>query len=105
MGSFPDMYNDPFKKYHITLEKVHSECIYHESCIWGHYGYFPFNKNSGLKFRKFNLPNGAVHSGCTDPTQATARLVIVLVSRIQKSGTVKNNLVKWKGTFRSDRPR
>ena len=24
-----------------------------------------------------------VHSGCTDPTQATARLVIVSVSRIQ----------------------
>ena len=25
-----------------------------------------------------------VHSGCTDPTQATARLVIVLIGRIQK---------------------
>ena len=66
-------------------------------------GRFPFNKNSGLKFRK-NKPNGTVHSGCTDPTQATARLVIVLVTRIQKSGT-GNNFVKRKGTFRSDRPK
>ena len=53
--------------------------------------------NSGLKFRKFRVRNGTGHSDCT-ATQATARLVIVLVSRIQKSGTVK-----WKGTFRSDR--
>ena len=30
----------------------------------------PFNKNSGLKFRKFHVPNGALHSGCTAPTQA-----------------------------------
>ena len=55
--------------------------------------------NSGLKFRKFRVRNGTVHSDCT-ATQATARLVIVLVSRIQKSATVK-----WKGTFRSDRPK
>ena len=34
-----------------------------------------------------------VHYDCTDPTQATARLVIVLVSRIQKSGTGNNNFV------------
>ena len=33
------------------------------------------------------MPNGMVHSRCTDLTQATAHLVIVLVSRIQKSGT------------------
>ena len=46
-----------------------------------------------------------VHSDCTDPTQATKRVVIVLVSRIQKSGTGNNNFVKWKGTFRSDRPK
>ena len=26
MGSFPDMYNDAFEKYHSTLEKVHFEC-------------------------------------------------------------------------------
>ena len=42
-------------------------------------------------------------SGSTDPTQATTRLVTVLVSRIQKSCTGDNSLVKWKGTFRSDR--
>ena len=48
---------------------------------------FPFNKNSALKFRKLHVLNGTVHSGCTETTQATARLVIVLESRIQKSGT------------------
>ena len=51
------------------------------------------------------MPNGAVHSGCTDLTQATARLVIVLVSRIQQGGTGENNFVKWKGTFQSDQPK
>ena len=66
-------------------------------------GCFLFNKNSGLKFRIFHVPNGTVHSACTDPTKATARLVIVLESRIQKSGIGDNNFVKWKGTFRSDR--
>ena len=50
-------------------------------------------------------PNGSVHSGCIDPTQATARLVIVLVTRIQGSSTGNNNFVKWKGTFRSYRPK
>ena len=49
------------------------------------------------------MSSGAVHSGCTDATQATARLVIVLLSRIQKSDTGDNNFVKWKGTFGSDR--
>ena len=33
----------------------------------------------------FHVPKETVHSGCTDPTQATARLVTVFVSRIQKS--------------------
>ena len=42
------------------------------------------------------MPNRTVHSGCIHPTQATALLVIVLVSRIQKSGTGDNNFVKWK---------
>ena len=50
----------------------------------GAFGRFPFNKNSGLKLRKFQVPNGMVHSGCTHPTQATTCLVIVLVSRIQQ---------------------
>ena len=73
--------------------------------VAGNHGRFPFNKNSCLKFRQFHVPSGTSHSGCTDPTQAAARLVIVLVSRIQKSGTRNNNFVKWKGTFRSDRPK
>ena len=55
-------------------------------------------------WRKFHLPNGTVHSGCTGPTQTTAR-VIVLASRIQKSGTGDNNFVKWKGKFQSNRPK
>ena len=54
------------------------------------FGRLPFNKNSGLKFHKLQEPNGTVHSGGTDPT----RLVIVLVSRIQKSGTGDKNFVK-----------
>ena len=40
-------------------------------------GRFPFNKNSGLKFGKLHVLNGTVHSGFTDPTQATARFVIM----------------------------
>ena len=68
-----------------------------------YYGRFGFKKNSALKFRKFHVPNGTVHSDCTDPTQATARLVIVLVSRMQKRGAGDNNFVKLTGTFRSDR--
>lgn len=43
-----------------------------------------------LKFRKFHMSIGRVHSGCTDPIQVTARLAIVLVSRIQKSDTGGN---------------
>ena len=50
------------------------------------------------------MPNGTVHSGCTHPTQTTTRLVIVLLSRIQKSVSGDNNFVKWKGTFWSDLP-
>ena len=51
------------------------------------------------------MSNGTVHSGCSNPTQATARLVIVLVNGIQKISTGDNNFVKWKGTFLSDRPK
>ena len=61
--------------------------------------------NSGLKFGKFHVPSGTVHSSCKDPTEATMHLVIVLVSKIQKSGTGDNNFVKWNGSFWSDRPR
>jgi len=81
---------------------------------------------SGLKFGKFSVPNGTVHSGCTDPTRATARLVIVLVSWMPKNGTGDNkffqmkrdiavrpteksgrvkvdHLLRWSQIFRSDR--
>ena len=47
-------------------------------------GRFPFNKNSGLKFGKLHVLNGTVHSGCTDPTQATARFVIVISQHTHK---------------------
>ena len=46
------------------------------------------------------MPNGTAQSGCTGLTQATAHLVIVLISRIQKSGNGDNNFVKWKGKIR-----
>jgi len=64
---------------------------------------FLFNKKSSLKFQKFHVRHGTAHLGCTYPTQATAHLVIVLVSRMQKSGTGQNNFVKWKGTFWSNK--
>ena len=44
------------------------------------------------------MPIRTVHSGCTDPTQPIARLVIVLVSRIQKNGTGDNNFVMERDT-------
>ena len=37
----------------------------------GDQGRFPFNKNSGLKFRKLHVLKGTVHSGFLDQTQAT----------------------------------
>ena len=48
------------------------------------------SENSGLQFWKFYESNGTVHSGCTDPTPATERLVIVLESGIRMSGTGAN---------------
>ena len=45
------------------------------------------------------MPSEKAHSGCPDPTQATGRLVIVLVSGIQMSGTGDNNLSNGKGHF------
>ena len=85
---------------------------------------FPFNKNFGLKIRKFHVPNGTVHSGFTDPFQATGCLLFVpAASRIQRavlgttilsngrdfsvgptemSGLVKvNHLQRWSQIFRS----
>ena len=47
-------------------------------------GRFPFNKNSCLKFWKFHVPSGMVHSGCTD---------------------WNNHFVEWKGIFRCNCPK
>ena len=49
----------------------------------GNWGAFHSTKNSGLKFRELHVLNGTVHSGCTDPTQATARFVIVASQQTQ----------------------
>ena len=90
------------ESYHIRysrgVKKLHNP-------FWAYWGRFPFDKHSDLKFRKICMTIATVHSGRTYPTQATARSVIALVSRIQKSGTGDNNFVKWKGTFRTDRQR
>ena len=51
-------------------------CVMDAGCR-GNKGCFPFNKNSGLKFRKFRVLSGTIHCGCTDPTQATVRFVMV----------------------------
>ena len=56
------------------LSVIHENSAPHQ---WRHLRRFPFNKNSGLKFRKLHVLNGTVHYRCTDPTQATARFVIV----------------------------
>ena len=65
---------------------------------------FSLNKNSCLKFRKNHVPSGRyIPVAETKPNEATASLVIVLVSRIQIIGPRENNFVKWKETFRSDR--
>ena len=62
-------------------------------------GRFPFNKNFGLKFRKFHVINGTVAQTQTGPVRSS----FLLVSRIQKSGTRDNSFVKGKGTFRPER--
>ena len=67
--------------------------------VAGNHGRFPFNKNSCLKFRQFHVLSGTSHSGCTDPTQAAARFLIVLASRKQRSRTEDNNLSNGKGHF------
>ena len=61
-------------------------------------GRLPFNKNS------IHMPNGTVHSGCTEPTQLSHCMFgfVLESSRIRKTCTVDNNFVKWKGTFWSD---
>ena len=65
-------------------------------------GRFSFKKNFGLNFRKSHVPSGTVNSRCTDTTQATARLIIVLIREVQKSvtGTI---IFQMEGEFRPDR--
>ena len=63
----------------IAHNALRSQCA-HRLIILGR---FPFTKNSGLKFRKLHVLNGTVHSGCTDPTQASARFVIVASQQTQ----------------------
>ena len=65
-------------------------------------GRFSFNKNSGLKFRKFHLPNGTVHSGCTDPTQATARLVAEYKRAVLGTTILSNGKGHFGPTDRND---
>ena len=76
----------------------------------------PFNKNSSLKFRKFHVPTGTAHSGCTAPTQAGYKrgvLGTTILSNIMArdisvrpteiTGPVKvDHLQGWSRTFRSD---
>ena len=85
--------------YWFCSEKRFKGMQLNSSASWSYCGVwrrFPFN---GLKCRKFHVPNETVQSGCTDPTQGTARLVFVFVTRIQKSSTGDNNLSNGKGYF------
>ena len=54
------------------------------------------------KWGNFHVPNETVPSGCTDPTQAAARLVIVYVSRIEKSCAVSNGKGHFRPTYQND---
>ena len=67
-------------------------------------GRFSIQQKFRFEISEISRANETVHIRCTDPTQATAHLVIVLVI-IQKSGTGDNDFVKGKGAFRSDRPK
>ena len=49
------------------------------------------------------MPSGRYIPVAETKPEATASLVIVLVSRIQIIGPGENNFVKWKEIFRSDR--
>ena len=55
-----------------------------------------------MKFRKLHVPMER-YIAVAQTRPKPPRLVIVHVSRIQKSGTGDNNFVNWKNTFRSDR--
>ena len=59
------------------------------------YGHFHATKKNRLEISEIPRAQWNVHSGWTDPTQATGTLdmVIVIVRRIQKSSTGDNNFV------------
>ena len=75
-----------------TGQRLLRSSTQHERVLAKVLGHFPFNKNnSGLKFRKIPLAQGNGTFRLYWPyIQATARLVIVLLSSIQKSGTGDN---------------
>ena len=85
---------------HVRDKRINSGCeassieFTDGGTLSGFHGRFPFNKNSGLKFRKLHVLNGTVHSGCTDPTQATARFVIVASQHFTAVKRVKFAQVK-----------
>ena len=56
-------------------------------------GRFSIQQKFRFEISEISRANETVHIRCTDPTQATAHLVIVLVI-IQKSGTGDNDFVK-----------
>ena len=75
--------------------------------------YCPYASKSSGAFHSTKIPvwiseipcaqwNSTFRLHTPDPNHHT--LVIVLVSRMQKSSSGDNNFVKWRGTFRSDRP-
>ena len=48
-----------------TAAVIQPRCLYRQTFLTiSDLRRFPFNKNSGLKFRKFYVPNGTIHSGC-----------------------------------------
>ena len=66
---------------HSVLLPLHKICpmLYFCNCICNCLGSFHSTKIPVRNFgNSTSVPNGTVHSGCTDPNQGTARLVIVL---------------------------
>ena len=86
----------------IVVSRITVE-ICHTLSAKGFQGRFPFNKHSGLNFRKFHMPNETEVSGYTDPTQAPAYCSCKQDTKERYGG--QQNFAKWKGTFRSHRPK
>ena len=60
----------------------------------------PQQKKSGLNFRKFHVHNAERHIPVTQTRSKPPRYWLLY----WKEGYRDNNFVKWKGTFRSERP-